>query len=125
MARPFVDFGLLARATSETQSYKAGEIIFRQGDSGSVFFVIKAGSVAVQSGNRTLQVLGEGEIFGEMALVDSQPRSASVLAETDCVVVPIGEKQFLFMTSEAPYFALSVMKVLVQRLRSANSTLPQ
>ena len=125
MARPFVDFGLLARATSETQSYKAGEVIFRQGDSGSVFFVIKAGSVAVQSGNRTLQVLGEGEIFGEMALVDSQPRSASVLAETDCVVVPIGEKQFLFMTSEAPYFALSVMKVLVQRLRSANSTLPQ
>ena len=60
-----------------------------------------------------------------MALVDSEPRSASVLAETDCVVVPIGEKQFLFMTSEAPYFALSVMKVLVQRLRSANSTLPQ
>jgi len=125
MARPFVDFSLLARATSETQSYKAGDTIFKQGDAGSVFFVIKTGSVAVRSGNRTLQVLGEGEIFGEMALVDSQPRSASVLAETDCVVVPIGEKQFLSMTSEAPYFALSVMKVLVQRLRSANSTLPQ
>lgn len=125
MARPFVDFSLLARATSETQSYKAGDTIFKQGDSGNVFFVIKSGSVAVRAGNRTLQVLGEGEIFGEMALVDSEPRSASVLAETDCVVVPIGEKQFLFMTSEAPYFALSVMKVLVQRLRSANSTLPQ
>lgn len=125
MARPFVDFSLLARATSETQSYKAGDTIFKQGNSGNVFFVIKSGSVAVRAGNRTLQVLGEGEIFGEMALVDSEPRSASVLAETDCVVVPIGEKQFLFMTSEAPYFALSVMKVLVQRLRSANSTLPQ
>ena len=125
MARPFVDFSLLARATSETQSYKAGDTIFRQGDSGDVFFVIKSGSVAVRAGNRTLQVLGEGEIFGEMALVDNEPRSASVLAETDCVVVPIGEKQFLFMTSEAPYFAISVMKVLVQRLRGANSTLPQ
>src|SRR5882757_10483952 len=121
MARPFVDFSLLARATSETQSYKAGDAVFREGDPGSVFFVIKSGTAAVRSGNRTLQVLGEGEIFGEMALVDSEPRSASVVAETDCVVVPIGEKQFLFMTSEAPYFALSVMKVLARRLRSANS----
>ena len=125
MARPVVDFGLLARATSETQSYKAGETIFREGDPGDVFFVIKKGSAAVRSGNRTLQVLGEGEIFGEMALVDNEPRSASIVAETDCTVVPIGEKQFLFMTSEAPYFALSVMKVLVRRLRSANSALPQ
>ena len=90
-----------------------------------MFFVIKKGSAAVRSGNRTLQVLGDGEIFGEMALVDNEPRSASIVAETDCTVVPIGEKQFLFMTSEAPYFALSVMKVLVRRLRSANSALPQ
>ena len=75
-------------------------------------------------GNRTLEVLGEGEIFGEMALIDSAPRSADVIAETDCVVVPVGEKQFLFMTSEAPYFALSLMRVLVQRLRAANQAMP-
>ena len=59
-----------------------------------------------------------------MALVDAEPRSATVVAESDCVVVPVGEKQFLFMTSEAPYFALSLMRVLVQRLRSANTALP-
>lgn len=59
-----------------------------------------------------------------MALIDSEPRSATLVAETDCVVVPVGEKQFLFMASEAPYFALSLMRVLVQRLRTANMALP-
>ena len=124
MDKAFIDFTLLARATEETRTFKAGEYIFRAGDEGHEFYVVRAGKAAVRLGNRTLEVLGEGEIFGEMALIDSAPRSADVIAETDCVVVPVGEKQFLFMTSEAPYFALSLMRVLVQRLRHANQALP-
>lgn len=124
MDRPFIDFALLARATDEVRSFKAGETIFRQGDRGHEFYVVKSGTISVRLGNRTLQTLSEGEIFGEMALIDSEPRSASVVAETDCVVVPVGEKQFLFMTSEAPFFALSLMRVLVRRLRVANTALP-
>ncbi|HWA18769.1 MAG TPA: Crp/Fnr family transcriptional regulator [Devosia sp.] len=124
MDRPFIDFALLSRATSETRSFKAGETVFKAGDEGHEFFVVKAGKAAVRLGNRTLEVLGEGDIFGEMALIDSEPRSADVIAETDLVVVPVGEKQFLFMTSEAPFFALSLMRVLVRRLRAANTALP-
>ena len=124
MGRPFVDFTLLARATDEQRSFRAGEMIFKAGDKGEEFYVVKSGKVDVRLGNRTLQTLGEGEIFGEMALIDAEPRSADVVAETDCVLVPVGEKQFLFMTSEAPYFALSLMRVLVQRLRTANTSLP-
>jgi CRP/FNR family cyclic AMP-dependent transcriptional regulator len=124
MNRPFIDFALLARATTDERKYAAGDTIFKAGDPGHEFFVIKSGQAAIRLGNRTLDVLGEGEIFGEMALIDSEPRSASVVAESDCVVVPVGEKQFLFMTSEAPYFALSLMRVLVQRLRAANTALP-
>ena len=124
MNRPFTDFALLARATDESLAFKAGEVIFKAGDPGHEFFVVKSGSVAVQLRNRTLQVIGEGGIFGEMALIDAEPRSATVVAESDCVVVPVGEKQFLYMTSEAPYFALSLMRVLVQRLRAANEAMP-
>lgn len=120
MTKPFVDFALLARATPEARSFRASEIICKEGDAGVEFFVVKSGSVAVRRGNRTLDVLHEGEVFGEMALIDSEPRSATVVAESDCVVVPVGEKQFLFMSSEAPYFALSVMRVQVQRLRTSN-----
>mgnify|MGYP000589594026 CR=1 FL=1 len=124
MDRFFVDFDMLARATDDKRSYKAGDIVFRDGDKGTEFYVIRSGRVSVRLGNRTLQELGEGEIFGEMALIDSEPRSATVIAETDCELVPVSEKQFLFMTSQAPYFALSLMRVLVQRLRTANRALP-
>ena len=124
MARLFVDFDILARSTDAVRNYKAGDVIFKEGDEGEEFFIIRSGIVSIRLGNRTLQTIGEGEVFGEMALIDSEPRSATVVAETDCVVVPVGEKQFLFMTSEAPYFALNLMRVLVQRLRLANKAMP-
>jgi CRP-like cAMP-binding protein len=124
MTRTFIDFALLGRATQEARSFKAGETIFNAGDKGDEFFVIRSGEVSARLGNRTLQTLGEGEIFGEMALIDQAPRSATMVAESDCVVVPVGEKQFLFMASEAPFFALSLMRVLVQRLRAANTAMP-
>lgn len=120
----FTDFALLDRTTEKVATYRAGETIFGQGDDATEFFIVRSGKVAIRLGNRTLDVLGEGEIFGEMALIDSGPRSASVVAETDCVVVPVSEKQFLFMISEAPYFGLSVMRVLVERLRRAIAALP-
>ena len=60
-----------------------------------------------------------------MALIDSEPRSATAIADTDGEIIPISEKQFLFMISEAPYFALSVMRVLVERLRHANQAMPE
>jgi CRP/FNR family cyclic AMP-dependent transcriptional regulator len=124
MARPMIDFALLSRATTETRSFKAGDVIFNLGDPGTEFFVVRDGEVAIRLGNRTLQVMERGEIFGEMALVDAEPRSATAIAETDCVVVPVSEKQFLYMVDEAPYFALSVMKVLVARLRATNRAMP-
>ncbi|MDB5540559.1 MAG: cyclic nucleotide-binding protein [Devosia sp.] len=120
----FVDFALLSPATEETRSVKAGEVIFEEGDVGHEFFVVKSGTVAILHGNKTLQVLGEGEIFGEMALIDNEPRSATAIAQSQCAIVPVSEKQFLFMSSESPYFALNVMRVLAKRLRASNNFLP-
>lgn len=80
----------------------------------------KSGKVEVRLGNRLLDTLSELSIFGEMALVDRSPRSATVIAATDATVVPVGEKQFLFLVSRTPYFALNVMRVLSHRLRTAN-----
>lgn len=124
MASLFADFGLLDRVAEEARAIKAGEVIFNVGDVANEFYVVRSGQVAVRLGNRTLDLLGDGEIFGEMALIDAGPRSATVVAETDCIVVPVSEKQFLFMISEAPYFALSVMRVLVERLRHTNQAMP-
>jgi Cyclic nucleotide-binding domain len=69
-----VDFGILAGAGAPTRSYKAGDIIFGQGDPAEEF-IVKSGKVEVRLGNRLLDTLPELSIFGEMALIDHSPRS--------------------------------------------------
>jgi CRP/FNR family cyclic AMP-dependent transcriptional regulator len=114
-----LDFGLLAGAGAPIRNFKAGDVIFKEGDPAEEMFVVQTGSVEIRLGNRLLDTLPERSIFGEMALIDHGPRSATAVAATDVTLVPVGEKQFLFLVSRTPYFAINVMKVLVQRLRSS------
>jgi CRP/FNR family transcriptional regulator, cyclic AMP receptor protein len=120
MADTSIDFGILAGAGAPLREYKAGEVIFREGDPATELFVVKSGTVAIRLGNRLLGTLPERSIFGEMALIDPGPRSATAVAATDAAIVPVGEKQFLFLVSRTPHFALNVMRVLVRRLRTSN-----
>jgi CRP/FNR family transcriptional regulator, cyclic AMP receptor protein len=118
-----VDFSLLAGAGAPVRSYKAGDVIFKEGDPAEEFFVVKSGSVDIRLGDRLLDTLPERSIFGEMALIDHSPRSATAIAATDAMIVPVSEKQFLFLVSRTPYFALNVMRVLAQRLRTSNTVI--
>ena len=117
-----IDFGLLAGDGIATRSAKAGEIIFKEGDAADELFVIKSGQVGIRIGNRTLSELSANSIFGETALIDDAPRSATAVALTDVELVPISEKQFLFLVSQTPFFALKVMRVLARRLRAASKS---
>jgi CRP/FNR family cyclic AMP-dependent transcriptional regulator len=116
-----IDFQVLSRLGGERREYRAGEIIFRAGESANEFFVVREGTVAVEVNGAIIERLGSSEIFGEMALVEAKPRSATVVAETDCAVVPISEKQFLAMVEYAPSFSLAVIRTLAHRLRQANA----
>jgi len=115
-------FGVLTGNHIDALPFKAGSLIFREGDEARELFVIKSGQVRIQIGNRTITELDADSIFGEMALIDNQPRSATAIALTDVELVPVSEKQFLFLVSQTPYFALKVMRVLAQRLRATNKT---
>jgi CRP/FNR family cyclic AMP-dependent transcriptional regulator len=113
-------FSVLTGNDVETRRVRAGGVIFREGEEADV---IKSGYVRIQIGNRTMADLTADNIFGEMALIDSEPRSATAMAITDVELVPISEKQFLFLASQTPYFALKVMRILAQRLRVTNKAL--
>ncbi len=123
MADTGIDFGLLTGAGAPVRAYKAGDVIFQQGDKAEELFVIQSGTVEIRLGNRLLDTLPERSIFGEMALIDSAPRSATAVAATDVKLVPVGEKQFLFLVSRTPHFALNVMRALARRLRATNKAL--
>ena len=115
-----IDFSLLLRPEVPTRHFAKGDTIFREGERGDEFFVVVGGQVEIRSGNRCFETLGQNGIFGEMALIDDSPRSATVVALTDVSVAPIKENQFLFLVKNMPFFALRVMRVLANRLRRQN-----
>jgi len=98
----------------------AGDYLFREGDNPDFLYVLLSGHARILVGPREVEVFGSGQIVGEMALIENVPRSASIQAQTDCEFARIDEKRFRFLITQTPGFALSVMRVLAERLRGAN-----
>ena len=118
-----VDFSVLLRPEVPTRNFSAGDTIFSEGDNADEFFVVVRGKAEIRTGSRSLEILGPKGIFGEMALIDDSPRSATVVALTAVTVAPIKEAQFLFLVKHMPMFALKVIRVLAKRLRRQNKAI--
>jgi CRP-like cAMP-binding protein len=104
--------------SKEFESFNAGQVIFSEGENGHVMYAVQAGEVEIVLKDKVLEVVGEGGIFGEMALIDQdQPRNASAIARTDCRVVPVTKDKFYFLVHETPTFALRVMRIMADRIR--------
>ena len=114
MADTTFDFGIIAGGTGPLRELKAGDVIFKQGDAGQELFIIKSGKVEIRIGNRVLDTLSPGNIFGEMALINSAPRNATAVAITDATLIAVSEKQFMFSIST---LALNIMRDMSRRLR--------
>jgi CRP-like cAMP-binding protein len=107
----------LFRDSDRAVAYQPGQTIFREGDQGDSMYVVLEGEVEIRVKDRVIDTTGAGGIVGEMALVDSRPRSASAVAKTACKLVPVNERQFNFMVQETPLFAITVMRLMCDRLR--------
>ena len=97
--------------------------IVQEGQAGLRMYVVLEGRVAVSIGNSVVERLGPGGVFGELALVEQSPRLASVVAETDCSLLPIHSKAFLALVESSPEFAHSVLISLADRLRHLTAQL--
>jgi CRP-like cAMP-binding protein len=117
-----IDFRILAGAGAPVREFKSGEVIFGEGDPAGEFFVVQSGEVEIRRGNRHLETLLQYGIFGEMALIDASPRSATAVATTDVKLVAVGERQFLFLIGNTPNFALNVMRIMARRLRATTKS---
>ncbi|HZQ05655.1 MAG TPA: cyclic nucleotide-binding domain-containing protein, partial [Anaerolineae bacterium] len=100
-----------------------GETIFQKGDLGDSLYIIVAGRVRVHDGAHTLSDLGEGEVFGEMALLDPEPRSASVTAVEATQLLRLDQQSFQELLEERAEIARGIIKVLTRRLRERSREL--
>ena len=107
----------LFRHASDTFSLSAGEYLFHQGDAAELMYILVEGEVDILVGDTIVDSVGPETVLGEMAMIDAEPRSASVRAKTACRVVPIDRKRFQFLIQQTPYFAIEVMRILAHRLR--------
>jgi len=106
-----------------TQLFRAGHRFFQTGDHGEVMYVVTSGEVEITLRGRQLETVVAGSIFGEMAIIDDQERSAEAVAKTDVKVVVIDQARFLFLTRNDPMFALRIMKIITARLRRLDALL--
>ncbi|MFB3922947.1 MAG: cyclic nucleotide-binding domain-containing protein [Terriglobia bacterium] len=105
----------------ETMDFNPGQCVFKAGDRGDTMYIVIEGEVKILVGSTTVEIAGPGSIFGELALIDDEPRSATVVAKTHCRLVTVDQGEFCYMVSEGPFFALQVMKVIADRLRKMDA----
>ena len=115
------DFLALFSKETEVVTLGPGETLFEKGDRGDAMYVVKSGELQIVDGNNVFETVAPGGIVGEMALIDSHPRSASVRASKPSVVIPINERRFLFLVQQTPFFALRLMTLISERLRAMNA----
>ncbi len=102
------------------EQLEADTIIFEENDPGDCMYIILSGKISIKKGGQELAVLKENEVFGELSLLDNEPRSASAIAKTDCMLYKIDHEPFYELLDTRPEIARGFIKILCNRLRQLN-----
>lgn len=106
---------------AEEIEYGSEQTIFDEGDVGDSMFIIVDGAVRIHKGNKELAVLSKGKFVGEMALLDQEPRSASVTSTEETTLLEINGEDFYDLMASRMEIMQGIVKILTQRLREANA----
>lgn len=106
-----------------------GAVIFREGEEATKLFVILDGQVdiflRVKNAQKLVATLQKGDIFGEMAVVDARPRSATAIAKSEVKCLALGFAQLELLIKSNPSFAIRIIRLLSRKLREANDTITE
>lgn len=107
----------------QERTYSPGEVIIREGSPGDSMFAILAGIVELTVKDRLVDMLEPGEVFGEMAMLDGKPRSASATATTACRVIRVDRAGFDRLAAERSDFVVFLLRTMSDRIRRLNGIL--
>ena len=108
----------IAKSADEL-SVKSGTVMAREGDTGHEFIFVLEGEARVESGGAVINRLGAGSFFGEIALLDGKPRTASVVADTDMSVLVVQSQYFTQMLENTPKLQMEIITALCRYIREA------
>jgi CRP-like cAMP-binding protein len=114
-----MDFLKVFERSEDVLEFPTGTEIIREGEEGHRMYIVVSGHVNISLKNRIIGSVLPGEIVGEMALINSDFRSATATAKTDCSLIPIDQKSFKLLLEHVPDFAQHVIEVLATRLQIA------
>lgn len=115
------DFLVRLAAIMEELSFSAKQTIFTQGEEGRSLYILVSGRVRVHIGDRDLAQLKLGTCFGEMAVFDAEPRSASVTTLEQCQCLMLTQQQLYEAIEETPGIAVNIIRLLSRRTRELNA----
>jgi CRP-like cAMP-binding protein len=105
------------------ESVPEDKTIVQENEPGDCMYIIFSGSVSVYKGRQLLATLKEKDFFGELSLLDTETRSATVKANTDCTLFRIDQEPFYALMETRPEVVKGVMKILCKRIRTMNEKL--
>jgi CRP/FNR family transcriptional regulator, cyclic AMP receptor protein len=108
------------RRALEEVTVPAGRMLTEQGTVGREFFLIVSGQASVRRNNRKVATLGPEQYFGELALLDRRPRSASVISDTEMTLLVLGQRQFNDVIDSVPALSRKLLAAMATRLREAD-----
>ena len=97
---------------------KAGDQLFKKGDVGECMYIINSGTIRIHDGDYIFAVLDENEVFGELSLLDSEPRSASATSESDCVLLKLEQQPFYEILLRDQEVLKGILQMLCSRIRA-------
>jgi CRP-like cAMP-binding protein len=108
-----------------TFQFPAGSMVFREGEMGDSMYIIMEGEIQISKAlsdgsSRVLHVMGKGDFFGEMSLIDRKKRSATAIVSQSCTLIRIPEDFILRFIEKNPHFVIKMLNTFVSRLRNAN-----
>ena len=114
------DLQVIGRASDEVD-VPAGNVLTEEGRQGHEFYLILDGQAAVRRNGKKVAMLGPGQYFGELSLLDKGPRSATVVADTDMRLLVLGQREFNGTLDEVPGLAHKLLRTMASRLRESDS----
>lgn len=102
----------------DVRPFSAGEVIFSAGQpANGLMYAVLEGEIEISAQDKVLETVSTDGVFGEMALIDQAPRSATAVAKSNGRLAAVTDKRFMVLVSQNPRFALDLMQLLAERLR--------